>query len=41
MAVEPGDVAPEVDLPADSGDRWQLSQQRGQSVVLIFHRHLA
>lgn len=41
MLVEPGDVAPEVDLPDDEGARWRLSEQRGRPAVLIFHRHLA
>ena len=41
MPVEPGDLAPEIDLPDDEGGRWRLSEHRGQPAVLIFHRHLA
>jgi peroxiredoxin len=41
MPVEPGDLAPEIDLPDDEGGRWLLSEHHGQPVVLIFHRHLA
>jgi peroxiredoxin len=39
--VEPGDVAPDIDLPDDEGRRWRLRDHRGRPVVLIFHRHLA
>jgi peroxiredoxin len=41
MSVMPGDVAPDLDLPDDHGERWRLADQRGRPVVLIFHRHLA
>ncbi len=32
-----GQAAPEIDLPDGNGDRWQLSQQRGKPVVLLFY----
>ncbi|HEV3452439.1 MAG TPA: hypothetical protein VG869_14730 [Acidimicrobiia bacterium] len=41
MSVMPGDVSPSVDLPDDAGRHWRLADQRGRTVVLIFHRHLA
>jgi peroxiredoxin len=33
-------VRPEIELPADDGTTWRLSEQRGSTVVLIFHRHI-
>ena len=41
MSIERGDLAPEIDLPDDEGNRWRLSEQRGRPTVVIFHRHLA
>ena len=41
MPIERGDLAPEIDLPSDAGVQWRLSEQTGQPVALIFHRHLA
>jgi thioredoxin-dependent peroxiredoxin len=32
-----GQAAPEIDLPDGNGERWQLSQQRGKPVVLLFY----
>ncbi|HYE73985.1 MAG TPA: peroxiredoxin [Blastocatellia bacterium] len=32
-----GQLAPEIDLPDGQGKRWQLSNQRGKTVVLIFY----
>jgi peroxiredoxin len=37
----PGDPAPDVDLPDSAGGRWRLSDHLGRPVVLVFHRHLA
>jgi peroxiredoxin len=41
MAVQTGDTAPDFGLPDEHDADWRLSEQRGQPVVLIFHRHLA
>jgi peroxiredoxin len=41
MALQTGDVAPEIDLPDEHDTRWRLSEHRGRPVVLIFHRHPA
>ena len=35
--LEPGDRAPDFDLPADSGGRISLSRLKGKSVVLYFY----
>ena len=32
-----GQQAPTIDLPDGNGERWQLSQMRGQTVVLLFY----
>ncbi len=32
-----GQSAPEIDLPDGDGDRWQLSDQRGKTIVLLFY----
>ncbi len=32
-----GQQAPEIDLPDGNGERWQLSQLRGKTVVLLFY----
>lgn len=32
-----GQVAPAIDLPDGNGNRWQLSQMRGKTVVLLFY----
>ncbi|MEP7270461.1 MAG: peroxiredoxin [Acidobacteriota bacterium] len=32
-----GQLAPEIDLPDDSGARWKLSDSRGKPVVLLFY----
>ncbi len=32
-----GQLAPEIDLPDGSGERWRLSEARGKPVVLIFY----
>jgi peroxiredoxin Q/BCP len=34
---EVGQLAPEIDLPDGNGARWQLSQARGKTVVLLFY----
>ena len=36
-ALEPGDKAPDFDLPTDSGSRINLAKLRGKSVVLYFY----
>ncbi|HWC10235.1 MAG TPA: hypothetical protein VG455_03340 [Acidimicrobiales bacterium] len=41
MAVDVGDLAPEIALPDHLGRVWRLSEHRGRAVVLLFHRHLA
>jgi peroxiredoxin len=41
VAVQTGDTSPDFGLPDEQGADWRLSEQRGQPVVLIFHRHLA
>jgi peroxiredoxin len=41
MPIEPGDPAPEIDLPDDEGGRWRLPEHRGRPATVIFHRHLA
>lgn len=41
MSVQPGDRAPDFDLPDDDGEWWRLSAHQGQPVLLVFHRHLA
>ncbi len=37
MALAVGEVAPDFQLPASQGQIWQLSQFRGQPVVLYFY----
>lgn len=32
-----GQSAPAIDLPDGNGERWQLSQMRGKTVVLLFY----
>lgn len=39
-APEPGEQAPDIDLPMPEGGRWRLVDARERPVVLIFHRHL-
>ena len=34
---QPGQVAPEIDLPDGEGKRWRLSDARGKTVVLLFY----
>lgn len=34
-----GDAAPDIDLLSNSDRRWRLSDHRGRSIVVIFHRH--
>ncbi len=34
---EVGQIAPAIDLPDGSGQRWRLSEARGKPVVLIFY----
>jgi peroxiredoxin len=41
VPVNPGDPAPDVDLPDAGGGRWRLGDHRGRPVVLVFSRHLA
>jgi len=46
VTVDVGDIAPEIDLPDDTGGRWRLSDQwetreRRRPVLVVFHRHLA
>ncbi len=35
-----GDPAPSISLPSSDGQTWRLEDQRGNHVVLIFHRHI-
>jgi len=35
-----GDLAPEITLVARDGTPWRLAEQRGHTVVAIFHRHI-
>lgn len=35
-----GSQAPTVRLPDGVGNEWDLKDQRGHTVVLIFHRHI-
>ena len=35
-----GSEAPEFALPTDTGETWRLSEHRGETVILMFHRHL-
>jgi len=37
MALQEGDVAPDFDLPSQTGDKVKLSDQRGQWVVVYFY----
>lgn len=37
QSLQPGDPAPEFDLPADGGGRLSLESLRGRSVVLYFY----
>lgn len=32
-----GQSAPDIDLPDGNGERWQLSQHRGKTIVLLFY----
>ncbi len=34
-----GAPAPDIDLLSNDGTRWRLSEHRGRSIVVIFHRH--
>lgn len=34
-----GQPAPDIDLLSNRREQWRLSQHRGRSVVVIFHRH--
>lgn len=34
---QPGQVAPDIDLPDGDGNRWKLSDARGKPVVLLFY----
>ena len=35
-----GEPAPLVEFTDSKGQAWRLADQRGRSVVLIFHRHI-
>lgn len=35
-----GSAAPALPLVTADGQQWRLEDQRGQTVVLIFHRHI-
>lgn len=35
-----GAEAPDFTLPTDTGQEWRLSEHRGRTLVLMFHRHL-
>lgn len=35
-----GRPAPDIELVDEAGAAWRLHDQRGQSVVLVFHRHI-
>lgn len=35
-----GELAPTITLEGESVRTWRLEDQRGQTVVLIFHRHI-
>jgi thioredoxin-dependent peroxiredoxin len=37
MALQLGQAAPAVELPAQDGQTWRLSEHRGQVVVLLFY----
>jgi peroxiredoxin len=41
MALQTGDVVPDVELVDHEGGRWRLADHRGRPVVLVLHRHLA
>jgi thioredoxin-dependent peroxiredoxin len=34
---QPGQTAPDIDLPDGDGNRWKLSDARGKTVVLLFY----
>ncbi len=38
--VKVGEDAPDFALAADTDGEWRLSEHRGQTLVLMFHRHL-
>lgn len=38
--VQAGQEAPDFALTVDTGEQWRLSEHRGQTLVLMFHRHL-
>ena len=35
-----GDLAPQIALQDVSAGVWRLDEQRGQTIVLFFHRHI-
>jgi peroxiredoxin Q/BCP len=37
IGPEPGQLAPEINLPDQHGKNWQLSRARGRTVVLLFY----
>ncbi len=37
MALQIGDLAPDIELPDDSGQVWRLSDQRGKKVIVYFY----
>lgn len=34
------ETAPEIDLATTDGEAWLLSECRGRTVLVIFHRHI-
>lgn len=41
VVIGEGDLVPDVVLVDHHGNTWRFSDQRGTSLVLILHRHLA
>lgn len=37
MTLHIGDLAPDIELPDDSGQVWRLSDQRGKKVIVYFY----
>lgn len=35
-----GELAPAIELLDGNGENWRLEDHRGETVVLIFHRHI-
>lgn len=41
MTLHVGDQLPDIELVDHAGQPWRTFDQRGHSLVLILHRHLA